>query len=94
MLVKQSWCHKIGSFEHEFDGSLICCETRVHIGVHVDGFKDRYAVLLHKYEVVLFIYNNMLCFVIFTSFHFEDDNFTFFGEEDLYLLLFEFRPFE
>ena len=60
----------------------------------MDCFYCWNTVLLYEYEVMFFIDYYVFCFVVFSSFHLEDDYFAFFGEKDLDLFLFEFRPFE
>ena len=44
-------------------------------------------------EVMLFIHNDVFCFMFLSSFEFIDHNFSFFREENFDLLLWEFWPF-
>ena len=94
LLVEQPGGHEVGSLEHELDGSLVGGEAGVHLGVGVDCFEGRDAVLVYVDEVQLLIDNYVLGLVIVPSLQFIDDDFPFFGEDELELFLVEVGPLE
>ena len=93
LFVDESRCHEVGPFEHKFDGSLIGCVTRVHVRIGMYGLESGDTVLIYENEMVLFINNDVLRFVVITSSNFIDEHFAFLGEKDLNLFFPKIRPF-
>lgn len=86
-LLDETWSHEIGSLDHEFDGSCVGCESRVHIRIGMDCLEDRDAVLLNEDEVMLFVDYDVFGLVVLPCPHLVQNNFALLGEDHLNHLL-------
>jgi len=87
LLIDKTRGHKIGSFQNEFESSLVRSESRVHVRIRMDSFENWYTIVVYWDEMKFFIYNNVFDFVFFWSFEFIECYFSLFGEKyfDLFL---------
>lgn len=90
-LVSKAWTHNVCSLKDEFQCARICCESWVHVWIHVDQFQGWNCFLLNENEVMVVIDYHMLTFSFFSSFHFECHYFWFLIPKNCNLLLTKFR---